>query len=386
MIRRRIIPFFNEFLKTEQSSGIILIVCTVLSLLLSNSIFSEQYHHFWETKIGFDFGAIKLRESIELWINDGLMVIFFLVVGMEIKRELLEGELSSFKKAALPISAALGGMIVPAFFYSLVNNHTETAGGWGIPMATDIAFALGVLSLLGNRVPLSLKVFLTALAVVDDLGAILVIAVFYSSNIVWLNLGLALLCFALLHTLNYIGVRKLSPYILIGLIMWYLMLKSGVHATISGVLLATAIPLKRIDGYSPLVVLEKELHSFSAYIIMPLFALANTAIIFHLSPEEVFGTPLSTGIIVGLLFGKVVGILSFSYGAKALKIAHFPSGTTLKKIIGVGFLGGIGFTMSIFISVLAFKDPNYKDMAKISVLAASLISGIIGFFILKREE
>lgn len=384
MIRKRIVSPFLEFLKTEQSSGVILIACTIISLLIANSWFSPQYLAFWYTAIGFEGFGLHLKESILHWINDGLMAVFFLVAGMEIKRELLTGELSTPRRAALPLIAAVGGMMIPAVIYVIFNSGTKTSAGWGIPMATDIAFALGALSLLGQRVPVSLKIFLTALAVIDDLGAIIVIGIFYSSGIVLSNLSIALALFILLHILNRLGVVNLLFYLLIGLIMWYFMLRSGVHATIAGVLLATAIPLRSTKkDYSPLEFLEHRLHKFSGYIIMPLFALANTAIIFSPSNSEIFSSSLSIGVILGLLLGKPVGIAGFSYLAVGLGIAQMPSKVNARKMIGIGLLGGIGFTMSIFISVLAFDDPSVQDMAKVSVLIASVLSGFAGYLVLK---
>ncbi|MCO4291662.1 Na+/H+ antiporter NhaA [Solitalea sp. MAHUQ-68] len=374
---------FAAFLKTEQASGVILIFCTVLSLLASNSSLSEPYLHFWHQKIGMvGFGA-EFTLSIEHWINDGLMVIFFLVVGLEIKRELLKGELSSVKKATLPMVAALGGMVVPAVIYFLINKSTPTEHGWGIPMATDIAFALGILSLLGKRVPISLKVFLTALAVVDDLGAILVIAVAYTQTVVLHNLYIALSIFAVLMAFNYFKIRNVLIYLLGGVFMWYFMLQSGVHATIAGVLLAITIPLESdYSDHSPAEILEHNLHQFSSFIIMPLFALANTCIVFKGSLLNVYGTELGLGIILGLLLGKPLGIAGFSFLAIKSGMATMPSKVSVKKVIGTGFLGGIGFTMSIFISILAFVEPENQNFAKIAVLSGSVLSGLIGYLII----
>lgn len=380
----RVFQPFRDFLRTEQASGVILIICTLFSIIMANSELGEQYLEFWETHIGFYWGSFSLEHSLLHWINDGLMVVFFLVVGMEIKREIVKGELSSFKKAILPVLAALGGMIVPALLYTFFNLGGPYQHGWGIPMATDIAFALGALALLGTRAPLSLKVFLMALAVIDDLGAILVIAVFYSQGIVVQNLLIALGVFLFLLILNRLKVSSQIPYLLGGLVMWYFMEASGVHATIAGVLLAFTIPMKSgYANFSPLEDLETELHSFTSFIVMPLFALANTAIIISGDIGEIFSSDLNHGIMAGLVFGKVIGIVGFTYIAVKTGIAALPSKATLGKIIGVGFLGGIGFTMSIFISVLAFKEPEFQTEAKVSILAASFIAGLIGYFILR---
>ncbi|POY37558.1 Na+/H+ antiporter NhaA [Solitalea longa] len=378
---------FTAFLQTEQASGVILILCTILSLLASNSSLSEQYLYFWHQKVGFIGFGSEFTLSIEHWINDGLMVIFFLVVGLEIKRELLKGELSSVKKATLPMVAALGGMAVPAIIYFLINKSTPTEHGWGIPMATDIAFALGILSLLGKRVPISLKVFLTALAVVDDLGAILVIAMVYTQTVVIQNLYIALSIFAILMAFNYFKVRNVMIYLLGGVFMWYFMLKSGVHATIAGVLLAITIPLESdYSDYSPAEILEHNLHQFSSFIIMPLFALANTCIVFDGSLLNIYGTELGLGIILGLLLGKPLGIAGFSFMAIKSGIATMPSKVSVKKVIGIGFLGGIGFTMSIFISILAFIEPENQNFAKIAVLSGSVLSGLIGYLIIYKAD
>ncbi|SMO49345.1 Na+/H+ antiporter NhaA [Solitalea koreensis] len=383
-IRKKVFRPIISFLKAEQVSGVILIVCTVFSLLAANSRWSEHYLSFWHQYVGFEGFSLSLKLSVEHWINDGLMAVFFLVVGLEIKRELINGELSSFKKASLPLMAAFGGSLVPALLYLFINKGTPTAGGWGIPMATDIAFALGILSLLGKRVPLSLKVFLTALAVVDDLGAIVVIAIFYSHGLVLQNLLIALGVFSALLICNKLKFTNLSIYLLIGVVMWYFMLKSGIHATIAGVLLALAIPMKsEYHDHSPAEYLEHGLHQYSSYLIMPLFALCNTGIVFNMPFKEVYTSSLGIGIILGLLFGKPVGISLFSYLAVKTGMASWPSKINFKKIVGVGFLGGIGFTMSIFISLLAFKEPELQSFAKIAVLVGSLLSGFVGYLLVK---
>lgn len=385
-----VIQTFSNFLKTEKASGIILIICTILSLGVANSVFGSDYVAFWETKIGFETSWIHLKESIGHWVNDGLMVIFFFVIGLEIKREFVVGELSSPKKASLPLFAAFGGMVVPALFFMFFNFGQPTADGWGIPMATDIAFALGILSLAGKRVPASLKVFLTALAVIDDLGAIMVIAIFYTGDLSFTYLLMALGVYAFLLILNKLKVSQLTPYLFLGLFMWYFMLQSGVHATIAGVLLATTIPLRSKSGGSPLEFLELKLHPYSAFLIMPIFALANTAI--PLGGLDFFNLilqPLSLGIIAGLLLGKPIGVLLISLLASKLGLASMPSKFDYKNLLGVGFLAGIGFTMSIFISVLAYSDPaeiEYQNKAKLAVLTASVLAGLCGYFLLTRGK
>ncbi len=365
----------KEFLKSEQAGGFILIACTIVSLIISNSSLGTAYIGIWETKM---FG-----HSIGHWINDALMAVFFLLIGLELEREIYAGELSDFKKAILPISAALGGMIVPAAFFFSFNAVLSTQSGLGIPMATDIAFALGVLSLLGKRIPLSLKVFLTALAVIDDLGAIIIIAVFYTKTLSMMYLALSLGIFAVLLVLNKLKVNSLIPYILGGIIMWYFMLNSGVHATITGVLLAFAIPFRKGNDSSPSYVLQHFLHAPVAYFILPVFALANTAIIISGGFSAIISEPLSLGIIAGLTLGKPIGVFLFSYVLIKLKFSSLPDDVNFKQILGAGMMAGIGFTMSIFITLLAFENPDYIDLSKISVMIASLLSGVLGYIVLK---
>ncbi len=373
---------FKQFISSEKSGGILLIFCTLVSLLLANSSLGVQYLHFWHVSIA--------NQPLEYWINDGLMTVFFLLIGLELEREVYNGELSSIKNALLPISGALGGMIVPALIYLFINWGTDTQSGAGIPMATDIAFALGILSLLGNKVPISLKIFLTALAVIDDLGAILVIAFFYTEEVFWGNLGIAMAIFGLMLLLNRLKVHNMIPYLILGVIMWYFMLHSGVHATITGVLLAFAMPFSAGDEKSPSILLQKYLHYPVAFIILPIFALANTAIEF---PSNVMSSLQSTyaiGIALGLLLGKPFGIMLFSYLSVRFKMGVLPEGSNWKTILGAGFLGGIGFTMSIFISLLAFSDHQIINNSKIMILIASLVAGIIGFsylkFVLKENQ
>jgi NhaA family Na+:H+ antiporter len=366
---------FHDFFESEKAGGFILIICTIVSLLVANSVWSESYMHLWHSQIG--------NQSIEYWINDGLMTIFFLLIGLELEREVYVGELSNFKNALLPISAALGGMIVPAGLYLILNYGTVTQSGAGIPMATDIAFALGILSLLGNSVPVSLKVFLTALAVIDDLGAILIIAIFYTKDLIWSNLAIALGIFAFLLVLNRLKIRNLIPYLIGGIVMWYFMLNSGVHATITGVLLAFAIPFGNGDEKSSSFILQHFLHIPVAFIILPLFALANTAIILKSDWQFMLSHHYTIGIALGLLVGKPIGIWLFSYLSVKFKISELPTDLNWKSILGVSFLGGIGFTMSIFITLLAFSDGEHIDNSKIMILISSLIAGIIGLIFLK---
>lgn len=369
----RITKLFKDFIDSEKSGGLVLIVCTLISIFLANSLISDKYLSIWHISIG--------SHSLEHWINDGLMAIFFLLVGLELIKEIHEGELANIKKALLPISGAIGGMIVPAAIYLTFNWGTPTQSGAGIPMATDIAFALGILSLLGNRVPFPLKIFLTALAVIDDLGAIIVIAVFYTSTIMWSNLIISLSVFILLLILNKIlKVNHLLPYLIGGAVMWYFMLHSGIHATIAGVLLAFAIPYRKGVGNSPSHRMQRWLHHPVAFIILPLFALANTAIIIDGGWSSAFGEPFSIGIIAGLIIGKPLGIVLACFVMVKLKICSLPRIISWKHLIGVGILGGIGFTMSIFVTLLAFDDAVIISDAKLMILIASFVSGIIGYF------
>jgi len=366
---------FKLFIESEKSAGLVLIVCTILSLSFANSAFGVSYHHFWETNFA--------HQSLEYWINDGLMTIFFLLIGLELEREVYIGELSKIKDALLPIFAAIGGMVVPAGIYLWINWHTDTKSGAGIPMATDIAFALGILSLLGKRVPISIKIFLTALAVIDDLGAIFVIAIFYTNTIFWTNLSIALAIFVLLLVFNRLKVRNLFPYLIGGVIMWYFMLNSGIHATITGVLLAFAIPFGNGDEQSTSYLLQNWLHKPVAFLILPLFALANTAIVFQTDISELFLQKYSLGIALGLIVGKPLGIFLATFIAVKLKFCQLPLGLNWKTVLSVGFLGGIGFTMSIFITLLAFNDITIINNAKIIILFSSLVAGFIGFFALR---
>jgi NhaA family Na+:H+ antiporter len=365
---------FTRFFRSEQGGGITLIFCTIISLVITN-IFGNSYTDFWNQSFG--------SHTLVQWINDGLMTIFFLLIGLELEREIYIGELSDLKNAMLPVFAALGGMLMPAGIYLLLNWDGPGRVGAGIPMATDIAFAVGVLSMLGNRVPASLKVFLVALAVIDDLGAIIVIAVVYTDTVLILNLAIALGIFGLLLILNRLKVRNLVPYLVGGFFMWYFMLSSGVHATITGVLLAFAIPFGNGDEKSPSYILQGALHFPVAYIILPVFALANTAIFINRESMQLFDSMISIGILAGLLVGKPLGVVLFSYLTTVFKISALPEGMKWSHLMGAGMLAGIGFTMSIFITLLSFEDETMINIAKMSILLASLLAGIIAFFWLK---
>lgn len=361
---------FKDFFDSEKS-GVLLVGCTLVSLLVANSSVGDSYVHFWHTSLGM--------LHIEQWINDALMAIFFLMIGLELKRELYVGELSSAKTGLLPVFAAVGGMLVPALIYGGLNwNHT-TANGFGIPMATDIAFAIGILSLLGNRVPASLKVFLTAVAVIDDLGAILVIAFFYTSNLSLMYLSLVLIFWVVLLLLSKWKVRWLLIYVLLGAAMWYFMLQSGVHATLSGILLAFALPFEKGSRQALSYKVQKGLHKPVSLLILPVFALANTAIVFGQGWDKGLMSAASLGIIIGLVIGKPVGIFLLSFFSVKSRIAVLPGDLKWSQVLGAGLLAGIGFTMSIFITLLAFGDDYLITESKISILLGSLVSGILGY-------
>jgi NhaA family Na+:H+ antiporter len=367
---------FIEFLNSEKAGGLILVFVTILSLAIANSPLQSAYINLW--KIDF------VGHSIVGWINDGLMTIFFLLIGLELEREIYTGELSTIKKASLPIFAALGGMLVPFGLYLFLNYGTDTQSGAGIPMATDIAFAIGILSLLGSRVPVSLKIFLTALAVIDDLGAIIIIAIFYTTGLAFLNLFIALGIFAFLLVLNRLKVYNLIPYLIGGVIMWYFMLHSGVHATITGVLLAFAIPFGYGGEKSPSFIVQHFLHKPVAFVILPLFALANTCLAFDNNWFAGIGHTSSIGIIAGLVIGKPLGIWAFTYIAVRFGLSSIPFDLKWKNIFGAGLLGGIGFTMSIFIALLAFEKTEIINSSKIAIFISSLIAGTLGYIWLKR--
>lgn len=422
---------FQEFFRLEASGGIILIVMTLVALILANSSQAEAFFAIWETKLTVGFGSWQLSKPLILWINDGLMAIFFFVVGLEIKREIIAGDLASPQRAALPLAAALGGMVVPALLYVALNLGQESIGGWGVPMATDIAFALGILALLGSRAPLPLKIFVTALAIVDDIGAVLVIALFYTAEIAWSSLFIGAAIFALMIILNRAHVTRTWLYGLLGVGLWLALLYSGVHATIAGILAAMTIPARAkvdvesflrkskmaIQAYeeagsddselaeagrqsaarilelasesveSPLQRLEHGLHPWVIYAIMPIFALANAGVAF--GGSDLFGalsSPMALGVIVGLVIGKPLGIVGFSWLALRFNLAEMPDGLTMRHLVGGGFLAGIGFTMALFIANLAFPSSAFLDNAKIGVLVASLLSGIIGSAILVTSK
>ena len=420
----------NAFLHQEASGGILLIIFTLIALIWANTPFADSYHHLWHTHISLSFGnLLTLDYPLHYWINDGLMVIFFFTIGLEIKRELLVGELSSLQKASLPIAGALGGMIFPAVLYTVINSGGSGADGWGIPMATDIAFVVGIMALLGPKIPLTLKIFVLALAIADDIGAVLVIAVFYTEEISVIALIIAAIIVFTLVLLNKLGTKSLIPYSILGILLWLAFLKSGVHATIAGVLLAFTIPASSrydINKFSrkvkelinkfvetgddwknvlnnaereydvmaiesscrniltPLQRFENGLHPWVAFLIIPLFALSNAGVsLSGLSFLEALLSEVSLGIIIGLFIGKQVGIFGFSFLAVKLKLASLPEGINWKNLYGAGILTGIGFTMSLFIAGLAFKDPALLDLSKIGVLTGSIISGVLGFLFLR---
>lgn len=367
----KISKLFKEFLESEKTGGFILICCTVVSLVLSNYFFGKDYLRFWQTTIA--------DHSLEHWINDGLMTIFFLLIGLELKREIYKGDLSNIKSALFPALGAIGGMVVPAGIYLFFNFGTPTQSGAGIPMATDIAFALGVLSLIGPKVPTQIKVFLTALAVIDDLGAILIIAFFYTDTLLWTNLIIALIIFGGLLLLNKYKVRSLIPYLFGGIVMWYFMLHSGIHATITGVLVAFAIPLGDGGKNSPSYILQHFLHNPVAYLILPIFSLANTAILLEGDFGHTLTQSFSLGIALGLILGKPLGIVTLTFIGVKLGLCKLPKGLDFTKIVCVGFLAGIGFTMSIFITLLAFDNDLVIKESKLVILLSSLIAGVVGF-------
>ena len=374
----RITKFFKEFFSNSQSSGILLVFCVLISLMIANSSASGGFQSFLDQSWG--------PYSVSVWINDGLMAVFFLLVGLEIKRELLDGELSNFKNASLPIFAAIGGMLVPAAIFTLFNHGTEYSKGWAIPMATDIAFSLAIISMLGKSVPSAVKVFLAALAIVDDLGAIVVIAIFYTDEIHWNYLLHSGIIVAILAVLNFLKVKKHIFYLIPGCVLWYFMHHSGIHATIAGVILAFCIPASKADNEeaSPLEKLEHFLHIPVSYAIMPIFALANTNITFKEGMVDGLFSNFGYGIVFGLILGKLIGINLFSFIAIKLKISSLPDKSRWVHMIGAGLLAGIGFTMSIFIALLSYKDnQDLQDSAKFAILTASVLAGFLGYLLLK---
>jgi NhaA family Na+:H+ antiporter len=419
---------FSRFMHDQASSGIVLVVVAVIALVWANSPWYHSYEELFETHITIGFGRWALNESLHYWINDALMAIFFFVVGLEIKRAVLVGELRSARKAALPIVAAFGGMIVPAILFISLNSSGDGSRGWGIPMATDIAFSLGVLSLLGTRVPLSLKIFLTAFAIIDDLGAVIIIAVFYTGDILWGNLGIGALFLGVLLGISALGIRHPLVYAVVGTIVWLAFLQSGIHATVAGVLVAATIPIRvrvNSDGFlarsrdllmvfersgnqeeeeqtsstqraiiqeleetvqqmeSPLQRFEHALQPWVAFAIMPLFALANAGVRIEGDFLDALTHPVTIGIILGLVIGKQVGVTLFAWAAVRFGLAALPYGVTWRQMYGVAILGGIGFTMSLFITSLAFVDGGLNAEAKIGILLGSAISGVIGYLVLR---
>ncbi|MES1223530.1 MAG: Na+/H+ antiporter NhaA [Bacteroidota bacterium] len=378
-LRHHIITPLRDFLADSRAGGIVLILCTVTSLTLANLKGSGgSYINFWQTAIHFQ--VIHLPETYLLWVNDVLMTLFFFLVAMEIKRELTTGELASVKKSLLPVVGAFGGMVVPALIFLCFNANSSFKHGWGIPMATDIAFSLGVLSLLGKKVPVQLKIFLAALAIIDDLGAVITIAFFYTAKLNFIYLSLALACWGIVFWMGKAKVERLIFYLLPGMLLWYFLFNSGVHATISGVIMAFSIPLSKLNR------MERYLQKPVTFFIMPLFALANTAILLPSHFGIVFTSTICFGILAGLVIGKPLGIFLFTFIATKLKIAALPAGTTYKQLFGMGVLGGIGFTMSIFTSNLAYNYESFLVISKVSIISASVIAACIGYIYMYRLD
>jgi len=382
----------EEFIQKESASGILLILAAILALILSNTFMSPLYQSFLHIPVEIRVGSLQLDKSLYHWVNDGLMAVFFLLIGLEVKRETLEGHLSSLGQIALPGIAAIGGMLVPAGIYLVFNlNNPIAVNGWAIPTATDIAFALGILSLLGKRVPVSLKIFLMALAIIDDLGAIVIIAIFYTTDLSTLSITVALVSLAILIALNMFGVTKKAAYFIVGAVLWVSVLKSGVHATLAGVALAFTIPLNGRDEnkqpISPLKEIEHNLHFWVAFFILPLFAFVNAGVdITKISFSQMSGS-VPLGILLGLFIGKQLGVFGFSWVAIKLKLAKLPEGSNWKQLYGVSVLTGIGFTMSLFIVSLAFEDAGiFQYTDKLAILAGSFMSGIVGYLILKTGK
>ncbi|MFJ5286372.1 Na+/H+ antiporter NhaA [Pseudomonas sp. NPDC088429] len=374
---------FTRFFQLEAASGLLLIAAAILALIINNSPLSWLYTGLLDTPVVAQIGALKIAKPLLLWINDGLMAMFFLLIGLEVKREVLDGQLSKPSQIVLPGAAAIGGMLVPALIYWFLNrDNPEALSGWAIPTATDIAFALGVLALLGKRVPVSLKLFLMTLAIIDDLGAIVIIAIFYSGELSTLSLGLAAACIASLVAMNRLGVVKLGPYMIIGLILWVCVLKSGVHATLAGVTLAFCIPLRTKNAEpSPLLTLEHALHPWVAYGILPLFAFANAGLSLSGVTVESFTHDVPMGIAVGLLLGKTVGVFGLTWLAVKVGIAALPQGANWGQVMGVAILCGIGFTMSLFVGSLAFEPgvSDYAGMDRMGILTGSILAALIGY-------
>jgi len=378
--------WFASFFRSEAASAKTLLAVAALALLVANSPLAEPYFRILDHELSFGFGEFSLRESVLHWVNDGLMVIFFLLVGLEIKREVLLGELSNRDQAALPVLGALGGMMLPALFYTACNYSTPYLHGWAIPTATDIAFAIGVLSILGNSLPTFLKVFLTALAIIDDLGAVVIIATFYTSTISLPALAAAGIVFCAMLVLNRLRVMKLAAYLILGFVLWLCVLKSGVHATIAGVLTAIAVPaLANPEEESPLLKLEKRLHPWVAFGIMPLFAFANAGVALSGHLSAIGTSSVSLGILLGLVLGKPVGIVLAIRLAETIGVAKVPGEISRRQLIGLAALGGIGFTMSLFVASLSFATAEVLDIAKLSILFASLCSAFLGYVLLRSR-
>ena len=382
----------EEFIEKESASGILLIFATILALLLSNSFLAGAYQAFLHIPVEVRVGPLHLDKSLYHWVNDGLMAIFFLLIGLEVKREILEGHLSSLSQIALPGVAAIGGMVVPAAIYLMFNiNDPVAVSGWAIPTATDIAFALGILSLLGNRVPVSLKIFLMALAIIDDLGAIVIIALFYTTELSTLSIAVAAAALTVLITLNKLGVTKKAAYFIVGTILWISVLKSGVHATLAGVALAFTIPLTGKDEYgkifSPLKEIEHGLHFWVAFFILPLFAFVNAGVDITQISLSQMSCAVPMGIMLGLFAGKQLGVFGFSFIAIKLGLAKLPEGSGWAQLYGVSLLTGIGFTMSLFITSLAFVDDSvFQYTDKLAILIGSLIAGVMGYLVLRFSK
>jgi NhaA family Na+:H+ antiporter len=374
---------FTRFFQLEAASGLLLIAAAVLALVINNSPLSYLYNGLLDVPVAVKVGALEIAKPLLLWINDGLMALFFLLIGLEVKREVVDGHLSKPSQIVLPATAAVGGMVIPALIYWFINRDDPAAvAGWAIPTATDIAFALGVLALLGKRVPVSLKLFLMTLAIIDDLGAIIVIALFYSGTLSSVSLLLAGACLVALLAMNRLGVVKLGPYLIIGLVLWVCVLKSGVHATLAGVALALCIPLRtRNAETSPLLSLEHALHPWVAYAILPLFAFANAGVSLAGMNLESFTHPVPLGIAVGLLLGKTVGVFGLTWVAIKLRMAALPAGANWAQLLGVAILCGIGFTMSLFVGSLAFVpgSSDYAGMDRMGILTGSFFAAVIGY-------
>lgn len=375
----------QAFMKLEASAGLILMGVALMAMLAANTALAPLYDGFLSTNIRVGIGSFEISKPALLWINDGLMAIFFFLVGLEIKREVLTGELSSFDKAVLPVVAAIGGMAIPAIVFVMINWGTpENLNGWAIPAATDIAFALGILALLGTRAPVALKIFLLAVAIIDDLGAIVIIAVFYTSELSTSALTLSMLGFALAVALNRMGVQRIAPYLIIGVFMWVFVLKSGVHATLAGVLIALTIPLKKKDGDKALLYrLEHELHPWVAFLILPIFAFANAGVSLQgIAPSDLL-QPLPLGIAAGLFIGKQIGVFGATWIAVKSGLARLPEGVGWKQVYGVACLTGVGFTMSLFIGSLAFGADDMMNAVRLGVISGSILSGLLGFIVLR---